>query len=174
MSMRDVRIGDRVLVRPGLYEAIYSFGHYHPTAMGEFAQLHTTTTATTGKDRSPLELSANQMVVLADGTVVPASAIRVDDALQAVVMDGTQNSNAIPTMATTTAATQVIVADIRMVIKSGVYAPFTPSGTVVVNGIVSSNYVAFETDADINSSLLSSSLTTTRRTRISSHYHVVG
>ena len=176
VSMRDVRIGDRVLVRPGLYEAIYSFGHYHPTAMGEFVQLYTTTT--TGKDRSPLELSFNHMVVLADGTVVPASAVRVGDALQAVVMDGTQNDNAIPTMTTAmTAATQVIVADIRMVIKSGVYAPFTPSGTVVVNGIVSSNYVAFETETDTvssSSSSLSSSFTTTRTIRISSHYHVAG
>jgi hypothetical protein len=36
------------------------------------------------------------------------------------------------------------IVDIKSVIRIGAYAPFTHSGTIVVNDIVASNYVSFE------------------------------
>eukprot|EP00546_Thalassionema_frauenfeldii_P013976 CAMPEP_0178929262 /NCGR_PEP_ID=MMETSP0786-20121207/20464_1 /TAXON_ID=186022 /ORGANISM="Thalassionema frauenfeldii, Strain CCMP 1798" /LENGTH=388 /DNA_ID=CAMNT_0020605423 /DNA_START=61 /DNA_END=1224 /DNA_ORIENTATION=- len=68
-----------------------------------------------------LELSPLHMVFLQSGEAVPASIIKIGDILQS----------------------GDIVTGINTVKRTGAYAPFTPSGTLVVNGVNVSNYVAF-------------------------------
>lgn len=71
---------------------------------------------------SQLELTPDHMVFLEDGTVVPASVVNVGDRLS----DG-----------------QTIHA-IEKVSRTGVYAPFTSSGKLLVNGVTASSYVSFQ------------------------------
>jgi Hint module len=44
--------------------------------------------------------------------------------------------------------TPVTIEAIKSVIKQGVYAPFTMSGSLVVNNVKASSYVSFQDDAD--------------------------
>jgi len=123
IQMRDLKLGDRVQVSDSnKYEPIYSFGHYSQDTVAEFLKI------TTAGSRSSLELSANHMVVMNDGRTIPASMIQKGDLLQAAVTD--------------TAAAKVV--KIQKVQRKGVFAPFTPSGFIVVNGIVASNYIAYQ------------------------------
>jgi hypothetical protein len=65
------------------------------------------------------------MVFVATDRAVPASMLRVGDALLDAGGDRTH------------------ITSIKLVKSAGAFAPFTPSGRVVVNGIVASSYVAF-------------------------------
>jgi hypothetical protein len=60
---------------------------------------------------------------------VPASAVQVGDELESASGD------------------VIIVDAINTVVRSGVYAPFTSSGTIVVSNVKASNYIAFQ-DSD--------------------------
>lgn len=71
---------------------------------------------------SGLEISSNHMVFMKSGKAVPASAVKRGDML----MNGQS------------------VTDIRIVQRKGMYAPFTASGTLLVNGIAVSSFVAFQ------------------------------
>lgn len=71
---------------------------------------------------SKLELSPDHMLFLENNGAVPASAVEVGDRL----VGGEP------------------VSDIRHVVREGVFAPFTPSGRVVVNGVLASSYIAFQ------------------------------
>ena len=121
VPMRELRVGDDVMTRDGRYEKVYSFGHRHPTLRASFVQLFTNQTT------KPLEMSGEHMLFLVDGRAVPAAAVRVGDTIRA--LDAFQ---------------QVTVTKISTVVRNGVYAPFTPSGSIAVNGgIVASAFVAF-------------------------------
>lgn len=118
--MDELRVGDEVLTKDG-YERIYAWGHYDPTLQNaEFLQLFP----------SKLEVSSNHLVYVVannkDDQVsyqyLPASAIRVGDKL----------------------SSGEVVTAIRKVHRRGVYAPFTPSGTIVVNNQVASNFVSLQ------------------------------
>lgn len=76
---------------------------------------------------SKLELTADHMVLLDNGKAVPAAAIIVGDKL----FHGK------------------VVTGIRQVQRKGVYAPFTSSGTIAVNGVAASSYVAFQGTSDL-------------------------
>ena len=130
VPMTEVQIGDDLLVSPDKYERVYSFGHYHTSLETEFIQLFYT--GSTGKMES-LELSLDHMVFLSNRRSVPASIVEVGDDLW---MPSSVNGSARVVRKST-------------VVRRGVYAPFTPSGTVVVNGVVASNYVAFEPTSDV-------------------------
>jgi len=123
VPMENLNIGDMVLVADGTYEPIYSFGHKDPTTIAKFVELKTT-------DDASLYLSAQHMVwEVSQGAYVPASTVREDDVL--LLFSGHNQKE------------QLVVASVRHGIrKKGMYAPFTPSGTIVVNRIVSSTYVA--------------------------------
>jgi hypothetical protein len=113
--MKDLQIGDEVLTTSGNYEEVYSFGHRLETIEAEFLHLLP----------SGLEISSDHMVMV-NGRFVPASLVQVGDILES--SDGTF----------------VTVSSIEMVIRNGVYAPFTASGTIVVSNIKASTYVAFQ------------------------------
>jgi hypothetical protein len=118
--MKDLRLGDQVLVEAGKYDAVYSFGHRDETSEASFLRLMP----------SNMEISMDHMVKIAGGRYVPASAAEVGDKLE-----------------TTTAGEFITITGIETVVRKGVYAPFTMSGTIVVSDIVASNYVAFQ-DSD--------------------------
>ena len=116
--MKDLQLGDNVLAATGKYEKVYSFGHRHESVTAEFLQLLPST----------LEISRDHML-LVRGKYVPASAVQVGDKLESASGD------------------VIIVEAINTVVRTGVYAPFTSSGTIVVSNIKTSNYIAFQ-DSD--------------------------
>jgi hypothetical protein len=118
--MQDVQIGDEVMVAKNTYDTVYSFGHRHELVEAEFLQLLPTA----------LEITKDHMVFVEGGHSVPASSIQVGDRLQL----GT--------------GLLVTVTAIETVMRTGVYAPFTFSGTVVVSDVLASNYVAFQDSSD--------------------------
>jgi len=70
---------------------------------------------------SMLELSKDHMVFVKKKGVIPASLVKVGD----------------------TFAEGGTVEDIRVITRLGIFTPYTPSSTIVVNGVLASNYVAF-------------------------------
>jgi len=120
VSMKELQIGDQVLVSADTYEPIYSFGHYHKTIETQFLKILTTSSM------SPLEITKDHMLFV-NGRPVPASLVKFGDQLS------------LPDPGTT-----VTVEGIEAVSRKGAYAPFTPSGTIAVNGILASTFVAFQ------------------------------
>jgi len=116
--MKDLLLGDMVRVRDNAYEPVYSFGHRNGSVSAEFLQI-----VSSG---SPLEVSKNHMLLVQGDRAVPASTIKVGDLL--VTADG----HLAPVRA------------IHDVLQNGVFAPFTKSGYIVVNGIVASTYIAYQ------------------------------
>mmetsp|Transcript_32292 Transcript_32292/g.53390 ORF Transcript_32292/g.53390 Transcript_32292/m.53390 type:complete len:487 (-) Transcript_32292:53-1513(-) len=130
-SMDRLVLGDHVLVATmdnnrDVYEPIYSFGHYNRKTQASFVQL--TTRNKSGKS-STLELSADHMVVSNNKGTIPASLVEISDEL----LDAAGNP--------------IVVQKISSVEREGVYAPFTPSGKLVVDGVLVSSYVAFQDSA---------------------------
>jgi Hint module len=118
VMMRNLKLGDKVRVQGGKYEPVYSFGHHAPHMTNRYIKLVTS-------DRS-LEVSKDHLVFVEGGRSVPASSIKVGDKLQ--LADGEL----------------VSVVAIALTSKQGAYAPFTASGTVVVNGVTTSSFVSLQ------------------------------
>jgi len=122
--MDQLKIGDKVLTTEGSYAKVYSFAHMERNAKTEFLQIHSSTI------EAPLEITPSHMLYVsktahAPATVVPAGAVQVGDYLRAAAT-----------------AEPAPVTAIRTVVRQGAYAPLTESGTIVVQGVVASNYVA--------------------------------
>ena len=114
IQMKDLQLGDHVLVS-------IEDENYKPV----YSFGHRNATASAKYIQlhpSNLELSPNHMVFLEGIVAVPASMVRIGDRLQG----GTS------------------VSALRNITRRGMYAPFTPSGTIVVNGVIASSYVAFQ------------------------------
>lgn len=125
VAMRDLKIGDRVLTGSGAYSPIYSFGHYEEDESAEFIQVRTK-----GGVGKPLEISSEHMVFLWNSDEkrsypARAGAVQVGDIILNHKSEGS------------------LVTKIKKQLRSGVYAPLTVEGTVVVDGLVASNYVSF-------------------------------
>lgn len=120
VKMADLALGDVVRVGNNKFEPIYSFGHKDSTSSAEFLRI------TTEGSSTPLEISPDHMVAIEGGRYVPASLVKKGDMLLTV-------SEEVAT-----------VTGIKSVVRKGVFAPFTASGSIVVNGIVASNYIAYQ------------------------------
>uniref|UniRef100_A0A7S1CV28 subtilisin n=1 Tax=Cyclophora tenuis TaxID=216820 RepID=A0A7S1CV28_CYCTE len=130
ISIDKVQIGDRILTSKNTYETVYSLGHRHTSVAATFQQIFTSDST------DPLELTPEHMVYLVDGRAVPASSVKVGDRIQFLAI----------TDINTTVDASVMVTKISSIIRRGVFAPFTASGTIVVNdGIVASTFLAFDT-----------------------------
>ena len=116
--MSDIKLGDKVLVQGGKYETVYSFGHLDRQVEATYLQFVTA--------RLVLEISKDHMVFVEGGRSVPASIVKVGEKL--LLTNGNVET----------------VNAIRSVRKQGAYAPFTASGTVAVNGVVASSFIAFQ------------------------------
>lgn len=124
IPLSQVQIGDKVKVAPGKYEPIYAFGHKDAEAINHFLHI------TTNGNNKPLEISNDHMVFMDNGRSVPASMVKLGDKLVA------------------TSGDVVEVTTIRSVNSKGLYAPFTYSGTIHVNGIQASAYVSLQENAE--------------------------
>lgn len=108
-------------------KAVYSFGHYGATAKAELLQFYTKKNG-----GSPLEISKTHMVFVAGSAdPVAASSVKVGDEL---ISAGDNKT--------------VKVTKISNRVVKGLYAPFTASGTIMVNGIMASNYVVMDASTD--------------------------
>jgi len=124
VSMQELKIDDMVYTgSKEIYEPIYSFGHSKPDIQAEFLKISTYNTA--------LEISAQHMVLTKANTFVPASVLKKGD----ILIDETGN--------------EVVIHNIESVKSKGIYAPFTPSGQLVVNGIVVSSFIAFQNKSTV-------------------------
>ena len=120
VDMKDVKVGDLVRTADGLFEPVYGFGHRQTNERAEFLRIYVDSM------KAPLELSAEHMVFVNERHSVPASALVPGDS----ILLGSGESSTIER--------------IESSVSNGVYAPFTPSGTIVVNGVLASTYVAFQ------------------------------
>ncbi len=127
VAMKDVRIGDKVKDANGNMVKVYSFGHYHPNNTVEYLQIFA---QGLGK---PLEVSKNHLVFV-NGTTVPASSLSPGDMIDLV---------------TNEKKTRAQVKQINVVVRNGVYAPFTTSGTIVVSGVAASSYVTHQMNSSV-------------------------
>jgi hypothetical protein len=115
-KMKQVQVGDQVLVQHGRYETVYTLAHVDHAQKAIFVRL----------EPMGLELSEQHMVYVKNqGRFVPASQVMVGDEL---VVSSTSTTS--------------IVSSIRHVTRQGVYAPFTKSGTIVVHNVLASTFVA--------------------------------
>lgn len=134
VPMRLLKIGDWVQVdEEGSFEPIYSFGHHNQAQYAQFIEIAVATPITTETEMAimpPLKMSPEHMIWTFELGYVPASSLEVGHTL----MDGTTGDT-------------VPITSIRHGVKSlGVFAPFTPSGTIVVNNLVASTYVSMQKD----------------------------
>jgi Hint module len=113
--MSDLKVGDRIKTSATADIFEPVYSFGHWNPVAEGEFLQIKTTSTM------LELSSTHMLFVG-GRPIPASMVRSGDRLH----DGS------------------VVETISTVNRRGVFAPFTPSGTIVVNGIMTSCYVAFQ------------------------------
>ena len=124
--LAELQVGDVVLTREG-FSTVKSFGHYEPDTPSEFIQI-----TTTHQQHAPLETTADHLLyaqIHQTGSIglVPAGKIVVGDFLLTEKM------------------ALIEVKQVRRQNRVGLYAPFTDSGTILVNGVVASNYIALPT-----------------------------
>eukprot|EP00547_Thalassionema_nitzschioides_P012381 CAMPEP_0194262266 /NCGR_PEP_ID=MMETSP0158-20130606/46452_1 /TAXON_ID=33649 /ORGANISM="Thalassionema nitzschioides, Strain L26-B" /LENGTH=972 /DNA_ID=CAMNT_0039002419 /DNA_START=203 /DNA_END=3120 /DNA_ORIENTATION=+ len=151
-NMSELKIGDQVRVmmhstststltssneEEVRYEPIYSFGHYAPKAVGEFIDIN----------EGLLQVSPSHLVLSDDEHHhhwIPASLLQVGDYL---LVQQQQHSSSNQTTTTTTTPNRIQIDSIQTVIRhDGLYAPFTLSGTILVNdaGIVASTFISLQ------------------------------
>lgn len=127
VSMDQLQIGDMVLTKGNKYEPVYSFGHHKIDRRAEFLRIFSA-----GTDK-PTEVSREHLLLSVGptgnkGVWIPAEMLKVGDML---FKGGDSGS-------------LVAITKIRTATLQGVFAPFTKSGTVVVNGIVASSYIGYQ------------------------------
>jgi hypothetical protein len=132
VQMRNLQVGDHVLTSsrgrlPEVFEPVYAFGHHDPHKPAKFIQIYRNSST-----YPPLEATAEHLVFLyGKSNPVPSGSIQVGD----TVLLGHEGS----------AAT---VTQIHMVERLGIFSPLTPSGTIVVNGVVASTYNSLQSYAE--------------------------
>ena len=130
VQMTELELGDMVFTGSS-YQPFYAFSHYKPRKKAAFLQIYTDSCSLLG----PLELSGEHLVYVSGKKhPVRADSIQVGDILiqhqqagQPVVEGGEAN-----------------VMKIGKVTKTGMYAPLTKNGYLVVNGWKVSTYMALQ------------------------------
>jgi len=122
LRMDQLKLGDRVLVDNNKNEEKYE-------PIYSFGHHHKTQTATFIQLMpSRIELSSQHLIFLQDGRAVPAGIVRVGDVLQ---------------------SGQIVTAIRTVTRHTGMYAPFTPSGKIVVNDQMASSFVSLQPQSDV-------------------------
>lgn len=121
--MADVAIGDLVRTADNAFEPVYAFGHFNTKKVADFVQIYTK------GNKKPLEMTYNHLIFVADKThPVTAGSLKVGNFVHVDSSD-----------------TPVAVSKIKSVVrKTGVFAPLTPSGTILVDGVLASTYVSMQ------------------------------
>lgn len=122
--MKHLALNDKVLTSTGDFQTVYAFGHYQTEHIAGFIQIYTD-----GSKKDPLEVTPEHLLFLKDhSNPIRADSIKVGDELKG--LDKTK-----------------VVSKLAHVQKQGLYAPFTPDGTLVVNGLKVSAYVSLQDSA---------------------------
>lgn len=117
--MRDLKVGDMVRTGKNIYQPIYAFGHRDIKNSLDFIKL--------SFGKSSIELSKEHMIYLhGKSAAVRADTVKEGDML----LQGNM-----PTKIT----------KVSKIHKKGMYAPLTSDGTILVDGVKASTYVAFHT-----------------------------
>lgn len=128
VAMKDLLVGDKVLTNAAAqttrYEPVYAFGHWDPTAKATFLQIHHHKSY--NDNALPLEVTADHLLQV-NGKFEKASSVQVGDTLQ----DAEGVSTKVVKIQSVTR-------------KDGVYAPLTPSGTLIVDTVLASSYVSLQ------------------------------
>jgi hypothetical protein len=124
--MRDLRIGSTIEVKRGIFEPIYSFGHYDPYVSADLLEIRTN-----HKSLPTLQISHQHLIFAHKGTgpvAVPAASVQVGDRLVCSGID------------------HVVVESIKVAfVDNGLFAPFASLGKLLVNGgLVVSSFTAFD------------------------------
>ena len=116
--IKDLVIGDMVLSDEcGTYTKFYSVAHVDKKAKTQFLRIFTDTSTS-----KPLEVTSDHLIYKAsDALPVPASSVMVGDILQTI--NGPSE-----------------ITFINHITRKGFYNVFTASGTMVVDGVVTSNH----------------------------------
>jgi Hint module len=127
----ELRIGDMVKSMhsdDNMFTQVYGFGHLDHHQEGIYLHITfddniNTMTSTLSEQASFLEISSRHLVMIEKKNdtkqfYIPAGNVRIGD-----ILSGRR------------------VQTIQPVVRQGMYAPLTQSGTIVVNGIMTSNYV---------------------------------
>jgi hypothetical protein len=124
--MKDLKVGDKILTAANHYETVYAFGHYQPNKQAEFLKIETD-----DLNMDALEVTAEHLLYR-KGNAFPVNAgsIKVGDQLLSLDSVSTKT---LPT-----------VTKISSVIRTGIYAPLTTSGSFLANGLRVSSYAALQ------------------------------
>mmetsp|Transcript_13699 Transcript_13699/g.20864 ORF Transcript_13699/g.20864 Transcript_13699/m.20864 type:complete len:431 (-) Transcript_13699:129-1421(-) len=125
VEMRHLKIGDAIKTASGNYEPVYSFAHYDPQATSQLLEIDTSS------DEKPLQVTLSHLLFVKDKGIIPASAVQLGDKLM-LAGNGSQVTT--------------ILSLKQVQVSSGLFAPLTLSGTLVVNGIVASSFIALMTE----------------------------
>jgi len=141
--MKDLRLGDSVLVSENHYETIYAFGHFDASfAKVGFLRIHTNASS---KKRGMLELTPNHLIFIKGNRhPIPASSLKVGDELVAISFEEERSIQE---------EAELVVVSIKPVWRRGAIAPFTASGRIVTNGIQSSCFATVQNGNSNNVSL---------------------
>ena len=127
VAMKDLKLGDKVLTS-NEFQPIYAFGHQDKSRLASFLQISTAEETHLG----PLEVTGEHMVYVSNKRApVRSDSIQVGDTL---LFSEAVGEHPVATLVT----------KITMIDRPGLYAPLTRDGTIVVNGIVASNYVVVQ------------------------------
>jgi len=119
-SMKELKVGDFILVDQKKYEPIYAWGHYDTSSKATFVKFMP----------SELELSPNHLVYIeGKASPVPAGSVRVGD----ILVSTDKKSNKVTSVLT----------DIHR--NDGVYAPFTSSGKIMIVNKKNNHYTMAST-----------------------------
>jgi hypothetical protein len=129
VQMQHLQVGDQVLTRSiagqNKYQPVFAFGHHSKTKAATFYQISTNIDG-----ESPLEMTGDHLLFVGDKeNPIRVDSLRVGDLL---IRDGYSD--------------YAVVSGIKKAKKTGLYAPLTPEGTIVVNGVVASSYIAIQDD----------------------------
>jgi len=130
-AMKNLQIGDKVLVGDN-YEPIYGFAHLDKSKTTEFLQIYITE-AHDSNNHGPLEVTGDHLIWV-NNQYAQAQSVKVGDTLRTTDGEST-------------------VSKISTVFRNGVYAPLTPSGSLLVNGIAVSSYASVPKVANLLSNL---------------------
>ena len=129
-AMKDLQVGDYVLTGSDAYQTVYAFGHYHPSKEAEFLQFHFSGDKERNDKERKLEMTGEHLVyVKGKKHPVRADSVRVGDSLQGMWSGDSKT-----------------VQKIEKVSKTGLYAPLTVDGTLIVDGIKASSYIGIQQD----------------------------
>lgn len=126
--MKDQQINDQVFASAGkpIYESVYGFGHHETTTSSECIQIHTNSKHPSSS--TPLEMSASQLFYVQDKPhPVRGDTIQKGDVLIQKTIQESTSSN-------------LVVTNVETVMRKGAYMPLTKTGSIVVSGILASNY----------------------------------